>query len=73
MLVNATQNALLFTVDKGFGGEVVDAIIETTLYHFGVHLSKENRLSVRKQIIPWTASRSDFTGIDAHRGHGNLL
>lgn len=38
MLVDAAQDTLLFTVDEGLGGEIVDTVVETALNHLGVHL-----------------------------------
>lgn len=38
VLVDAAHDALLFTVDQGLGGEIVDAVIEAALDHLGVHL-----------------------------------
>lgn len=40
VLVDAAKDTLLFTVDKGFGGEVVDAVVETALDHLRVHLRR---------------------------------
>jgi len=40
VLVDAAHDALLFAVDQGLGGEIVDAVIEAALDHLGVHLQK---------------------------------
>lgn len=42
VLVDAAHDALLFTVDQGLGGEIVDAVVETALDHLGVHLEIED-------------------------------
>lgn len=38
MLIDAAHDALLFAVDQGLRGEIVDAVIEAALDHLGVHL-----------------------------------
>lgn len=38
LLVDTAQDTLLFTVDEGLGGEIVDTVIEAALNHLGVHL-----------------------------------
>lgn len=43
MLVDAAHDALLLSVDQGLGGEVIDAVIETPLHHFGVHLKRRGQ------------------------------
>lgn len=40
VLVDAAHDALLFAVDEGLGGKIVDAVIEAALDHLGVHLQK---------------------------------
>lgn len=46
VLVDATHDALLFPVDQGLGGEIVDAVIEAALDHLGVHLERGIRNEV---------------------------
>ena len=43
VLVDAAHDTLLFTIDEGLGGEVIDTVIKTALDHFGVHLEQRAR------------------------------
>lgn len=38
IFINTSQNAVLLSRDQGFGGEVVDTVVEATLDEFGIHL-----------------------------------
>lgn len=49
MLVDATHDALLFAVDEGLGGEVVDAVVKTPLDHLGVHLQRKRRGQIGRE------------------------
>jgi hypothetical protein len=46
VLVDAAHDALLFTVDQGLGGEIVDAVIEAALDHLGIHLEGDIRSEI---------------------------
>lgn len=38
LFVDAAQDTLLFAVDEGLGGEIVDTVVEAALDHLRVHL-----------------------------------
>lgn len=45
LFVDTAHHTLLLAVDQGFGGEVSDTVIETTLNHLRVHLEETHRLA----------------------------
>jgi hypothetical protein len=54
VLVDAAHDALLFAVDEGLGGEIVDAVIEAALDHLGVHLERGVRFEIESK---WEGSQ----------------
>lgn len=64
MLVDAAHDALLFAVDQGLGGEIVDAVIEAALDHLGVHLESNIRLEFESK---WDDSKRECINMSGRR------
>lgn len=64
MLVDAAHDALLFAVDQGLGGEIVDAVIEAALNHLGVHLEKGIRFEME---FKWEDSKRQCANMSGRR------